>query len=118
MQDKTVAQKITAARIKALTEENRELKRKVADNRIAVRTLNEIAVMYTDFLMITVGLLADNNIPQTPEAAAMISRIRNYAKENYGARMEHRIAAILDDTTGDEVLFEDLFNPPEGDTHA
>lgn len=114
--NKPVSQKITEARIKSLMQENRELKRKVANNRIAVCTLNEIALMYTDFLCLTIGLLSDNQIPQTPDVKRMITKIRNYANENYGMEMENRILSIINDSTGDDVLLDDLFNPPQEKT--
>lgn len=112
----SIATKIANARIKSLAGENRELKRKFGNARIALNCLNNEVMVYGDLLVIALRLLEEHNVPQTPDAIVAINRLQNFAIEQDGSRMTERIDAILKDETGDDVLLDDLFNPPENTT--
>lgn len=103
-----VGRKILAAKILALTQDNRCLRRKVAEDRIAVHALNELVFMLTQLANHSSQLLTDNEIPTDPVSQRLIKTLLAYRNENFGLEMTTRIQSILEDREGDDLLLEDL----------
>jgi len=103
-----VGRKILAAKIISLTQDNRNLRRKVAEDRIAVHALNELSFMLTQLVNHSSQLLTDNEIPTDPVSQRLIKTLLAYRNENFGLEMSTRIHSILEDREGDDLLLEDL----------
>lgn len=100
--------KILTAKIISLTQDNRNLRRKVAEDRIAVHALNELSFMLTKLANHSSQLLNDNEIPIDPVSRRLIKTLFAYRNENFGIEMITRIQSILEDRDGDDLLLEDL----------
>ena len=103
-----IGRKILASKILALTQDNRNLRRKVAEDRIAVHALNELSFMLTQLVNHSSQLLNDNEIPTDPVSQRLIKTLLAYRNENFGLEMSTRIHSILEDREGDDLLLEDL----------
>ena len=103
-----IGRKILASKILALTQDNRNLRRKVAEDRIAVHALNELSFMLTQLVNHSSQLLNDNEIPTDPVSQRLIKTLLAYRNENFGNEMITRIQSILEDREGDDLLLEDL----------
>lgn len=99
--------KIITSKMLALTRDNRELRRKVAEDRIAVHALNHLAVLLIRTLETASKDLA-NERDMSETMAKQIKQINMYRLENFGSEMLDRIDAILGDTEGDDLLLADL----------
>lgn len=99
--------KIITSKMIALTRDNRELRRKVAEDRIAVHALNHLAVLLIRTLETASKDLA-NERDMSETMAKQIKQINMYRLENFGSEMLDRIDAILGDTEGDDLLLADL----------
>lgn len=99
--------KIITSKMLALTRDNRELRRKVAEDRIAVHALNHLAVLLIRTLETASKDLA-NERDMSETMAKQIKQINMYRLENFGSEMFDRIDAILGDTEGDDLLLADL----------
>ena len=110
-----VGRKILAAKIIALTQDNRNLRRKVAEDRIAVHALNELSFMLTQLVNHSSQLLNDNEIPTDPVSQRLIKTLLAYRNENFGNEMITRIQSILEDREGDDLLLEDLIGKQTGE---
>lgn len=100
--------KILTAKIISLTQDNRNLRRKVAEDRIAVHALNELSFMLTKLANHSSQILNDNEIPIDPVSRRLIKTLFAYRNENFGIEMITRIQSILEDRDGDDLLLEDL----------
>lgn len=99
--------KIITSKMLALTRDNRELRRKVAEDRIAVHALNHLAILLIRTLETASKDLA-NERDMSETMAKQIKQINMYRLENFGSEMFDRIDAILGDTEGDDLLLADL----------
>ena len=110
-----IGRKILASKILALTQDNRNLRRKVAEDRIAVHALNELSFMLTQLVNHSSQLLNDNEIPTDPVSQRLIKTLLAYRNENFGNEMITRIQSILEDREGDDLLLEDLIGKQTGE---
>lgn len=108
--------KILTAKIVSLMQENKTLKRSVADDRIAVHALNHLSTLLVRIVDSNYEVFKQNALPLDPESQKRITALQQYQLENFGIEMSTRIANILNDTTGDDLLLEDLIGkqPQEG----
>lgn len=114
-----VGRKIVISKMIALTEDNRRLRRKVADDRIAVHALNELSLHLTRFLNHNLTVLQQNEIPMDAESTKKMNSLNAYRCENFEDPMILRIQSILADTEGDDLLLFDLIGKqPEEKTNA
>jgi len=100
--------KILSAKIISLMQENKSLKRSVADDRIAVHALNHLSTLLVRIVDSNYQVFKDNALPLDPESQKRITALQQYQLENFGVEMSTRIANILNDPTGDDLLLEDL----------
>jgi hypothetical protein len=100
--------KILTAKIISLMQENKTLKRSVADDRIAVHALNHLSTLLVRIVDSNYQVFKDNALPLDPESQKRITALQQYQLENFGVEMSTRIANILNDPTGDDLLLEDL----------
>jgi len=100
--------KILTAKIISLMQENKSLKRSVADDRIAVHALNHLSTLLVRIVDSNYQVFKDNALPLDPESQKRITALQQYQLENFGVEMSTRIANILNDPTGDDLLLEDL----------
>ena len=100
--------KILTAKIISLMQENKTLKRSVADDRIAVHALNHLSTLLVRIVDSNYQVFKDNALPLYPESQKRITALQQYQLENFGVEMSTRIANILNDPTGDDLLLEDL----------
>lgn len=105
-----VGRKILASKLKSLTAENRRLKRKVADTRIAVHTLNNMAHLLLKIAKSENATLNSERIQMSTESVKNYKALDHFKVENYGDEMVLRINRILSDTEGDDLLLADLFD--------
>lgn len=103
--------KIVIAKMLSLTEDNKRLKRKVCDDRIAVCALNEVSKILIDMVNHHHNILAQNQVQMDARSQRMINVFNNYRRENFGMEMVCRIDSILADTEGDDILLHDLIGP-------
>jgi ubiquinone biosynthesis protein Coq4 len=111
-----VGRKILVSKMLSLSQENRTLKRKVAEDRIAVHALNEVSRRTIDLMYAMRDHMAANGIAPDEKIKSITSSLRMYQLENLGEEMTVRIGSILNDTTGDDLLLFDLIGkqPEEG----
>jgi hypothetical protein len=111
-----VGRKILVSKMLSLSQENRTLKRKVAEDRIAVHALNEVSRRTIDLMYAMRDHMAANGIAPDEKIKTITSSLQMYQLENLGEEMTVRIGAILNDTTGDDLLLFDLIGkqPEEG----
>jgi ubiquinone biosynthesis protein Coq4 len=111
-----VGRKILVSKMLSLSQENRTLKRKVAEDRIAVHALNEMSSRTITLMYAMRDHMTANGIPPDEKIKSITSSLRMYQLENLGEEMNVRIGSILNDTTGDDLLLEDLIGkqPTEG----
>lgn len=105
-----VGRKILVSKLKSLTAENRRLKRKVADTRIAVHTLNNMAHLLLKIAKSENATLNSERIQMSTESVKNYKALDHFKVENYGDEMVLRINRILSDTEGDDLLLADLFD--------
>jgi hypothetical protein len=103
-----VGRKIITSKLIALTQENVRLKRKVADDRIAVFTLNALSRILVRKIENNHRLLNQHNIQMDDISIRLSRELENFTRENYGNEMMNRVERILKDTEGDDVLLRDL----------
>lgn len=108
--DTPVGRKILAAKLKSLTVENRRLKRKVADNRIAVHTLNTMSRLLLKIAQSESDTMTRERVLMSMETLKNYKELDRFKIENYGDEMVLRINRILSDTEGDDLLLADLFD--------
>jgi hypothetical protein len=104
-----VGRKILANKLKNLTAENRRLKYKIADTRIAVHTLNNMAHLLLRIAQSESDTLTKARILMSQETLKTYKELNLYKIENCGEEMMQRISNILLDTEGDDLLLADLF---------
>lgn len=100
--------KILAAKILSLMQENKNLKRSVADDRIAVHALNHLSSLLVRIVDRNYTVFRENELPLDGESMKHMNALQHYRLENFGIEMTTRILNILNDTTGDDLLLEDL----------
>ena len=100
--------KIIISKMLALTRDNRELRRKVAEDRIAVHALNNLSAMLGRLLESTISDFTKDGMQPSENVAKQVKRLNMYRLENFGNEMFDRIDAILGDTEGDDLLLMDL----------
>lgn len=112
-----VGRKIIASRMVTLSEDNRTLKRKVAEDRIAVHALNELTRRLVDLIHSVKANMDENGYASDERTTALVKSVQMYQTETFGHEMVVRIGNILGDTTGDDLLLEDLIGkqPKEGE---
>lgn len=103
-----IGRKILAAKILALMQENKNLKRSVADDRIAVHALNHLSSLLVRIVDRNYTIFRENELPLDGESMKHMNALQHYRLENFGNVMTTRILNILNDTTGDDLLLEDL----------
>ena len=103
-----IGRKILAAKILALMQENKNLKRSVADDRIAVHALNHLSSLLVRIVDRNYTIFRENELPLDGESMKHMNALQHYRLENFGIEMSTRILNILNDTTGDDLLLEDL----------
>lgn len=108
--DTPVGRKILAAKLKSLTVENRRLKRKVADTRIAVHTLNTMSRLLLKIAQSESDTMTKERVLMSIETLKNYKELDRFKIENYGDEMVLRINKILSDTEGDDLLLADLFD--------
>lgn len=108
--DTPVGRKILASKLKSLTVENRRLKRKVADTRIAVHTLNTMSRLLLKIAHSESDTMIRERVLMSMETLKNYEELRRFKVENYGEEMMSRIDRILADTEGDDLLLADLFD--------
>lgn len=108
--DTPVGRKILASKLKSLTVENRRLKRKVADTRIAVHTLNTMSCLLLKIAHSESDTMTRERVLMSMETLKNYEELRRFKVENYGEEMMSRIDRILADTEGDDLLLADLFD--------
>ena len=114
MCDTEVGRKMIASKVIALNAENLRLRRKVAENRIAVHALNELAVILLKMASNNCRVFNENRIPLDRESDRLSRMLSLFKCENYTEEMINRIETILDDTEGDDILLRDLIgNQPK-----
>lgn len=114
--DTETGRKILTHKMISLTKDNRELRRKVAEDRIAVHALNTLSVMLVRILDAQVLDSQNNGIPMSEAVLKRVKAMNAYRLENFGNEMIDRIDSILDDPEGDDLLLADLIGkqPEEG----
>lgn len=115
--DSEVGRKIIISKMLCLTEENTRMKRKVANTRIAVFTLNELSRILTRMLDHNYSIMRENQVPFDKASQKHVTSLTRFTTENYGEEMISRIQTILNDTEGDEILLRDLLGD-EGCTNG
>lgn len=103
-----VGRKIIASRMVTLSEDNRILKRKVAEDRIAVHALNELTRRLVDLIHSIKAHMDQNGYASDERTTMLVKSVQLYQGEAFGQEMVARIGNILGDTTGDDLLLEDL----------
>ena len=114
--DTEMGRKILTHKMISLTKDNRELRRKVAEDRIAVHALNTLSVMLVRILDAQIFENQNNGIQMSQDVIKRVKAMEAYRLENFGGEMISRIDSILDDTEGDDLLLADLIGkqPEEG----
>ena len=114
--DTETGRKILTHKMISLTKDNRELRRKVAEDRIAVHALNTLSVMLVRILDAQIFENQNNGIQMSQDVIKRVKAMEAYRLENFGGEMISRIDSILDDTEGDDLLLADLIGkqPEEG----
>lgn len=114
--DTDTGRKILTHKMISLTKDNRDLRRKVAEDRIAVHALNTLSVMLVRILDAQVLDNQNNGMPMGEDVLKRIKAMNAYRLENFGNEMITRIDCILGDTEGDDLLLADLIGkqPEEG----
>jgi hypothetical protein len=110
-----VGRKIIASRMITLSADNRSLKRKVAEDRIAVHALNELAIRLTKLINGTKSHMDANGMVADEKLLSLVNSVKFYHTEAFGDEMSIRIASILGDNTGDDLLLEELIGKTETD---
>lgn len=105
-----VGRKILANKLKNLAVENRRLKRKVAETRIAVHTLNTMARLLLKIAQSESDTMTKERVLMSMETLKNYKELDRFKIENYGDEMVLRIDRILTDTEGDDLLLADLFD--------
>lgn len=105
-----VGRKILANKLKNLAVENRRLKRKVAETRIAVHTLNTMARLLLKIAQSESDTMTKERVLMSMETLKNYKELDRFKIENYGDEMVLRIDRILSDTEGDDLLLADLFD--------
>jgi hypothetical protein len=100
--------KIIISKMIALTRDNRELRRKVAEDRIAVHALNNLSAMLARLMDTTINDFTKDGMQPSESVAKQVKQLNMYRLENFGTEMFDRIDAILGDTEGDDLLLMDL----------
>ena len=100
--------KIIISKMIALTRDNRELRRKVAEDRIAVHALNNLSAMLARLMDTTINDFTKDGMQPSESVAKQVKQLNMYRLENFGTEMFDRIDAILGDTEGDDLLLTDL----------
>lgn len=100
--------RIIISKMIALTRDNRELRRKVAEDRIAVHALNNLSSLLARLTESAIGEFTKDGMQPSEDVARQINRLNMYRLENFGTEMFDRIDAILGDTEGDDLLLTDL----------
>lgn len=109
-----VGKKMIAAKMITLTSENLRLRRKVAENRIAVHALNELSIILLQMASNNYRVFNDNRIPVDRVSDRLAKMLSAFKCENYTDEMVKRIEKILDDTEGDDLLLRELIgNQPK-----
>lgn len=109
-----VGKKMISAKILSLTTENTRLRRKVAEDRIAVHALNELSIILLQMASNNYRIFNDNRIPIDRESDRLAKMLSAFKCENYTDEMVKRIEKILDDTEGDDLLLRELIgNQPK-----
>ena len=103
-----VGRKIIASKLIAMTQENARLKRKTAEGRIAVFTLNALSRILVRKIENNHRLLNQHSVPMDDVSIRLSRELENFTCENYGNEMMNRVERILKDTEGDDVLLRDL----------
>jgi hypothetical protein len=103
-----VGRKIIASKLIAMTQENARLKRKTAEGRIAVFTLNALSRILVRKIENNHRLLNQHSVPMDDVSIRLSRELENFTCENYGNEMILRVEKILQDTEGDDVLLRDL----------
>ena len=103
-----VGRKMITSKLLALTQENARLKRKTAEGRIAVFTLNALSRILVRKIENNHRLLNQHNIQMDDISIRLSRELENFTRENYGNEMMNRVERILKDTEGDDVLLRDL----------
>ena len=114
--DTETGRKILTHKMISLTKDNRELRRKVAEDRIAVHALNTLSIMLSRILEAHFNETKQNGGSMDEATASRIKALNAYRLENFGNEMCDRIESILADTEGDDLLLADLIGkqPEEG----
>jgi hypothetical protein len=114
--DTETGRKILTHKMISLTKDNRTLRRKVAEDRIAVHALNTLSVMLVRILDAQVLDNQENGVALSEDVLKRIKAMNAYRLENFGHEMIDRIDSILGDTEGDDLLLADLIGkqPEEG----
>lgn len=114
--DTETGRKILTHKMISLTKDNRDLRRKVAEDRIAVHALNTLSVMLVRILDAQIFENQNNGIQMSQDVIKRVKAMEAYRLENFGGEMISRIDSILDDTEGDDLLLADLIGkqPEEG----
>lgn len=103
-----IGRKIITSKLIALTQENARLKRKTAEGRIAVFTLNALSRILVRKIENNHRLLNQHSVPMDDVSIRLSRELENFTCENYGNEMILRVEKILQDTEGDDVLLRDL----------
>jgi hypothetical protein len=103
-----VGKKIIVSKILALNDENRRLKNKYNEARIAVFSLNEVSLILSKIIEHNYKIYADSGIPMDSTSKVLNNKLKNFTLENFGETMVIRIEEILHDTDGDDLLLRDL----------
>lgn len=107
--------KIIAAKMLSLAEDNKRLKRKVCDDRIAVHALNELSSLLVRIINSNYAAFTESGVPMDEASKRNIRALTAYRKENFGYEMTTRIDSILADTEGDDMLLHDLIGNQPSD---
>lgn len=113
-----VGRKIIVSKMLAITEDNRILKRKVAEDRIAVHALNELTNRLIHILYSVRDHCQSSGMEIDEKTRRLVNSAELYRKEAFGAEMTVRLDGILNDDTGDDLLLEDLVGKQPKETQA
>jgi hypothetical protein len=103
-----VGRKIVVSKVIALSKETHHLRRKVAEDRIAVHALNHLSILLIRLMDRDFRLFNEHKIPMDKTTLQIVREIEHFRMENFTQEMICRIEAILEDTEGDDILLRDL----------
>jgi hypothetical protein len=105
---------ILTSKILALTEENMRLKHKVADSRIAVHALNELAILALRMVDQSILDIRQNHIKPSDRLIQLSRSLKCFQTENSTPVMEKRICGILDDRECEDFMRREIIGDDEG----